>query len=68
MKSVITSIFEFMSKPKRSLIMIQSNRQNYAIAIAFFSLICLSGCGVNNKEWNLNTLFEKSKDKFKIIQ
>jgi YVTN family beta-propeller protein len=65
MKAVITSMFEFMSKLKVSLIMIQSNRQNFAIIIAFFSLISLSGCGVNNKEWNLNTLFEKSKDKFK---
>jgi YVTN family beta-propeller protein len=65
MKSVIKSIFEFMSKPKRSLTMIHSNMQNYAIAIAFLSLICLPGCGVNNKEWNLNNLFEKSKDKFK---
>jgi YVTN family beta-propeller protein len=64
MKSVITSIFEFLSKPKRLLTMIQSYRQNYAIAIAFFSLFCLSGCGVNTKEWNLNALFEKSKDKF----
>jgi YVTN family beta-propeller protein len=64
MKSVIASIFEFKSKPKRSLYMIQSYRQHYAIAIAFFSLFCLSGCGVNTKEWNLNALFEKSKDKF----
>lgn len=65
MKAVITSMFEFMSKLKVSLIMIQSNRQNFAVIIAFSSLISLSGCGVNNKEWNLNTLFEKSKDKFK---
>jgi len=65
MKAVIISIFEFMSKTKRSLSMIQSNRQNFAITIAFFSFISLSGCGINNKEWNLNTLFEKSKDKFK---
>jgi DNA-binding beta-propeller fold protein YncE len=65
MKAAITSIFEFMSKPKRSLSMIQPNMQNYAIALALFTLIYASGCGVNNKEWNLNTLFEKSKDKFK---
>ena len=65
MKSVITSIFEFMSKPDRSLTMIQSNRQYYAFAIAFLTLISLTGCGINNKEWNLNTLFEKTKDKFK---
>jgi YVTN family beta-propeller protein len=65
MKAGITSIYEFMSKLKVSLRMIQSNRQNFAIIIAFSSLISLSGCGVNNKEWNLNTLFEKSKDKFK---
>ncbi|HQS04582.1 MAG TPA: bifunctional YncE family protein/alkaline phosphatase family protein, partial [Daejeonella sp.] len=45
--------------------MILSNMQNYAIALTFFSLISLSGCGVNNKEWDFNTLFENSKDKFK---
>jgi len=65
MKFVITSIFKFISKPNRLLRIIQSNRHNYTFTIAFLCLLCLSGCGVNSKEWNLNTLIEKAKDQFK---
>jgi len=65
MNFVLTSILEFISKPNRLLRIIPSNRHNYTFTIAFLCLLCLSGCGVNNKEWNLNTLFEKAKDQFK---
>jgi YVTN family beta-propeller protein len=66
MKSVLTSIFEYLSKFNlRSLKMIEPSKRNFAIALIFIILTSLAGCGLNKKDWNMNTLFEKVKDQFK---
>jgi YVTN family beta-propeller protein len=65
MKSSISPVFEFKSKHNNLFRMIQTKGNKYPFLMALLILLCLSGCGVNSREWNMNALFEKSKDKFK---
>ena len=67
MKSSISPVFEFKSKLNNLFRMIQTKGNKYPFLMALLILLCLSGCGVNSREWNMNALFEKSKDKFKFL-